>query len=431
MSPSPQEPPGPTKPAREHSSHRDLLVSTANSVSLDLVRLAGYLRGEDLHRRVVAQVSEAMAVSLIGKDLKYGARAGLCGTPLVADGAMLLRSSTGGHSRLIWSQSCARTQLCTRCAQTIFNKRHRELSTRIRQAQDAGEVVVLATFTVPHRHASVGQTVRTTLEAWTKLVTGGGWRTLKTRHQIVGVFRAIEPTFVDGGCHPHVHALLFLAPDSARCLVQEPSGTWRLPDLRDDLFQRWHAELIDRGLTPHPIKAVDAKIANAAPEEIAGYVLNSLLGPPKADPAHPGPSPTTKDARSRSANALYALDDLRKSAESGSSAARLSRLLQPLLDWLAATAGRKLFTSTAGLFGAVKGAGPQKVSTADRITLRGETARWVHALGREALDDLLDIEPNAAALTRELDRLGLAYEIVDTTDGRGRQQRIRAPRERT
>lgn len=362
---------------------------------------------------MVAEIARTLAESFTEKDLKSQSRVGLCGQPLAKGGVVLYpgNGTSSGRGRLVWSQSCGRWQMCSRCAQTRFNERHRELSARIERAQQVGQVVVLATFTVSHgREESTGLTVRALLRTWKYLRIGGGWRAIEETHGIQGVFRVLEPSFKEGRCHPHIHALIFLAPEAHVQVARDSEGRLDLRDLRNCLYRRWAKKLVNDGFSPHPDVAVHVQVVDGKPEGIAGYVLNSLLGPRTSHGAFDPWNGIRDERPPRSRNAFHVLADIQKMVESGEPHSKIVAMLLPLLGWLEACAGRQLFTSTDGLFQGQKRHDSKPDGAEKWIILRGPAAQWLFELGEEERDKLVNAEPDARALTRELTRRGLEFE---------------------
>ena len=167
--------------------------------------------------------------------------------------------------------TCGSVWSCPVCSHKIAQRRANELADGIRRWTDDGGRVALVTLTMRHRGRDaashdLGLLWDSLSKAWqsvlmgdwsqdqerygspvTRVITHGRRKGEKVTENRIGWCRAVEGTHGANGWHMHVHAMLFLRPDSDG---QDPD----LDGLAKSMFQRWRTRLVGLGL--------DAPIAN-------------------------------------------------------------------------------------------------------------------------------------------------------------------------
>jgi hypothetical protein len=136
--------------------------------------------------------------------------------------------------------SCGSPWTCAPCAQKIGDRRQREVSAILTPHLATGGTGLFLTLTVPHDQGQPLRALRATVSgAFSKLLAGKGWQTLRARYGLIGWTRRLEVTHGRAGFHPHLHVLLF-------CERRLSEG--EQAELHAALFGRWAREVERAGL---------------------------------------------------------------------------------------------------------------------------------------------------------------------------------------
>ena len=100
-------------------------------------------------------------------------------------------------------------------------------------------------------------------DCWAYVTSGGGWKSFKDHHDVLGYVRAAEVTHAwSSGWHPHCHVLLFVGAPMSPCVNEEAFYS-----LRAAIRHRWCKRMADKhgrtmseefGIRVDPVKADDA-----------------------------------------------------------------------------------------------------------------------------------------------------------------------------
>ena len=109
---------------------------------------------------------------------------------------------------------CGSPWVCPVCAPTVRERRAAEIDLACAEWVRRGGSVYFMTATVPHSHVdSLTDTLGLLTSMWSEASSGRSWATWRKANGVVGVIRSVEITYGDrNGWHPHIHALLFVAP---------------------------------------------------------------------------------------------------------------------------------------------------------------------------------------------------------------------------
>lgn len=127
--------------------------------------------------------------------------------------------------------TCGSIWICPVCAAKISEKRREELCQGVESWKARGGLVLLVTYTVPHRdYQSLSQVLEGFIKARKFMFHRKPWKGLKKRIGLSGSVRALEVTYGENGWHVHVHELLFLMPEKPMSCLQlqgEILGMWQ------------------------------------------------------------------------------------------------------------------------------------------------------------------------------------------------------------
>ena len=122
--------------------------------------------------------------------------------------------------------TCGSVWACPVCASRIQERRRPEVQQAIDWAKGQGYLVVMVTFTFPHKSwQSLGDLLARQADAFTRLRKGRPWDTMKADRGFKGLIRSLEVTHGANGWHPHTHELWFLK-GSAEGLQSLLAGLW-------------------------------------------------------------------------------------------------------------------------------------------------------------------------------------------------------------
>jgi hypothetical protein len=154
--------------------------------------------------------------------------------------------------------TCASVWSCPVCSAKISERRRVELEAAM--AAWPG-LCLLVTFTLRHQAGdSLAKLLKGLRESYRALRGGKAWIALRDKHGINGSITALEVTYGLHGWHPHLHVLLFVAPDI---------DLWQLAN---DLKTRWSAVVQRVGLTSSLHHGVDVRLsAESAAEYVAKF----------------------------------------------------------------------------------------------------------------------------------------------------------------
>lgn len=162
----------------------------------------------------------------------------------------LLRSPDGKRASFANLQTCCSVWDCKVCAWRISEIRREELTNATNKWIQAGNTILMATYTIQHRlNTRLRNQVKQLKEARRNFKSGRAWQSIKEDYHIQGSITATEVTFGANGWHTHLHELLFLEGG-------------RLEDdnfnaLTNRLRHRWQAKLKDVGAMTDYVHGVD------------------------------------------------------------------------------------------------------------------------------------------------------------------------------
>ncbi|MCZ0211397.1 hypothetical protein OZK63_39230 [Streptomyces sp. UMAF16] len=180
-------------------------------------------------------------------------------------------------------QTCASVWACPLCSAKISEHRRADLVKLVAAHRAAGGTVLLVTRTFPHYRTDRLPDLLAGLKvAEDKYRQGAPWQRLKKRFGIEGTVRAIECTYGSNGWHPHIHELVFIAPQSdtaARTGALGGPQAQAVPDdLRAALYTRWSSACLRAGLPlPSEEHGVDVRDGTYAAQYAAKWGIESEL----------------------------------------------------------------------------------------------------------------------------------------------------------
>jgi hypothetical protein len=165
----------------------------------------------------------------------------ICGRrPAPTAAGVEVRQTEGGRAYFRGLIRCGSVHTCPVCAAQIARTRQLEATTLLGRHLAAGGTALFLTLTVPHDAGQPLRELRATVAgAWSKVLGGKGWKTLRARYGLIGWIRAHETTHGPAGFHPHLHVLLF-------CARRMSDG--EQAELHAALFGRWARAVTRAGL---------------------------------------------------------------------------------------------------------------------------------------------------------------------------------------
>ena len=122
--------------------------------------------------------------------------------------------------------TCGSVWACPVCASRIQERRRPEVQQAIDWAKERGYLVVMVTFTFPHKSwQTLEELLTRQADAFKRLRKGRPWDTMKADRGFKGLIRSLEVTHGANGWHPHTHELWFLK-GSAEGLQSLLAGLW-------------------------------------------------------------------------------------------------------------------------------------------------------------------------------------------------------------
>lgn len=141
--------------------------------------------------------------------------------------------------------TCGSVWACPVCASRIQERRRPEVQQAIDWAKGQGYLVVMVTFTFPHKSwQSLGDLLARQADAFTRLRKGRPWDTMKAVRGFKGLIRSLEVTHGANGWHPHTHELWFLK-GSAEGLQSLLAGLWVKACVRAGLVDSSDEKLVE------------------------------------------------------------------------------------------------------------------------------------------------------------------------------------------
>ncbi|MFV0522982.1 MAG: protein rep [Acidimicrobiales bacterium] len=322
-------------------------------------------------------------------DLAEAKRIVACGRRPIGSGNPTI-SRLDGRAYASGLQTCGSVWVCPACSFKIRAKRAAEISTAVAEHVRAGGGVLHVVVTMPHRAEELlRDTWKVISDCWAHVTSGGGWKTFKERHGVVGFIRSAEVTHsFASGWHPHCHILLFV--DQPMSPVENDTAFYQV---RAAIRHRWchrmatkHGRTMSEefGIRVDPVKPDDADGSGQYLTK-AGYemaMLDTKLG--RTD-GHRTPFAVARDA-----------------SETGDMAD-----IHLVREWVRASHGKRSITWSHGLrhhFGlgtdrtdedlASEEAGGETITQIDRELWRqivarrdGARARFIGCFDHESTDD--------------------------------------------
>jgi hypothetical protein len=107
-------------------------------------------------------------------------------------------------------QTCGSIWACPVCQAKIRNGRAIEISEFTAEWIRRGGEVYMVTLTAPHDLGMALSLLMVLISnAFTSVIAGGAWVSLRDRLGIAGTVRALEVTYGEHGWHPHLHVLVY------------------------------------------------------------------------------------------------------------------------------------------------------------------------------------------------------------------------------
>jgi hypothetical protein len=165
----------------------------------------------------------------------------ICGRRMAPGGiGVEVRRAESGRAYFAGLIRCGSVHTCPVCAAQIARTRQLEVTTLLGRHLATGGTALFLTLTVPHDQGQPLRELRATVAAaWSKVLGGKGWQTLRARYGLIGWIRAHETTHGRAGFHPHLHVLLF-------CERRVSEG--EQAELHAALFGRWARAVTRAGL---------------------------------------------------------------------------------------------------------------------------------------------------------------------------------------
>ena len=271
--------------AAEGGAGRDLVTMADNSSN------RAQRRNRQLRRRA-AERAQALIRDVCG-DLTVAQRIGKCGRIPTGKGNPKV-AKIDGRAYMAGLQTCGNVWSCVACSYKIRVKRAAEISVAVRRHLDSGGGVLHVVVTMPHRlRDALNELWPILSDCWAYVTSGGGWRSFKDQHDVLGYIRAAEVTHaLSSGWHPHCHVLLFVGAPMSPCVNEEAFYS-----LRAAIRHRWCKRMADKhgrtmseefGIRVDPVKADDAEGSGQYLTKV-GYELamtNTKVGTRRRTP-HP------------------------------------------------------------------------------------------------------------------------------------------------
>ena len=219
-------------------------------------------RARRRQRRTAADRAQALIRDTCG-DLPTAQRIVKCGRIPTGQGNPKV-AKVDGHAYMSGLQTCSNVWCCVACSYKIRVKRAAEIAVAVRRHLDNGGGVLHVVVTMPHRAGEPLAELWSILsDCWAHVTSGGGWKTFRERHDVLGYIRAAEVTHAwSSGWHPHCHVLLFVGAPMSPCVNDESFYA-----LRAAIRNRWckrmaakHGRTMSEefGIRVDPVKADDA-----------------------------------------------------------------------------------------------------------------------------------------------------------------------------
>lgn len=163
-------------------------------------------------------------------------------------------------------QRCGSVWLCAECADLIQAERAAELCSAINKAREAGDAVIMLTFTFAHdQKDECKPLVRGVAESLRKARQSSGFRNVQNELDFVGMARALEITHGRNGWHPHTHELWFLEGVEPEALTKE-----FLKSVKERLYKTWLSQCLKIiGKMPSLEHGIDIRVVWSATDYLA------------------------------------------------------------------------------------------------------------------------------------------------------------------
>ncbi len=245
---------GPPAGAAAGGDPRALLVTMADKSSTTATnrheRRVGTDRAQALIRETCGDLPEAKRISKCGR------------VPTGRFRPRVKRTENGAFMSGL--QTCGSVWGCLRCSYKVGRKRTTDINHCVASHINAGGGVLHVVVTMPHRPDEALDELWSILsDCWQHVTSGGGWKKLKERHDVLGYVRATEVTHSWGsGWHPHCHVLLFVGAPMSPIENEDAYCA-----LRRAIRQRWTKRMGEKhgrtmstefGIRVDPVKADEA-----------------------------------------------------------------------------------------------------------------------------------------------------------------------------
>jgi len=179
-----------------------------------------------------------------------------------------MRASFGGL------QTCGSVHICAVCSAKIGERRRGEVMQAVTKWCDRCNSIVMGTFTLQHvADEKLARVAGALNEAYRQMRMRRDWRVFVDRYGFavegkpkqLGSITAREYTYGQNGCHPHLHALLFLPGAHSRASVDE---------LQEELDGRWCAALRRVGRYGAPGVRVNCRLSDGS-GALADYITKA------------------------------------------------------------------------------------------------------------------------------------------------------------
>jgi len=176
------------------------------------------------------------------------------GQSLTSIRLMVRPTADGAAARFTGLQRCGSVWSCPECANHLAAARVEVISRAMVTAHTKGYGACWQTLTLPHAAPDrLRDTLALVAETWREISASRSWKALRTRLEVLGLFRKIEVTHGVNGWHPHAHVTFI-----SRRPLTEPE----LEELEGLVWREWSAAVELRGFDKPwrefcPLAAID------------------------------------------------------------------------------------------------------------------------------------------------------------------------------
>lgn len=136
-------------------------------------------------------------------------------------------------SRLTGLMRCGSVFVCAWCAWWASESHRQQIARGIENLSPHAQPI-MSTYTLRHKRGeSLSEVLGDLLSAYRDMVKSSSWRALMDEYGLIGSIKALEVTYGEGGWHPHLHVISFVAAQTIGDLCNCEQGTNYLPDMNE------------------------------------------------------------------------------------------------------------------------------------------------------------------------------------------------------